>query len=149
MWKTVPASQDTPPLQQGPVAQQTSATESAERYFKVQMKAWTSFDPVGKSLAEIAGGIDNGDGFLTVVEVLEVTDNLASVGDEEVREAFANTVAAKRLLRAINSLPSKLKDELRSALNGQPQPATRKAAGSSTESFSAGPPRIKDVGTGR
>ena len=33
------------------------------------------------------------------MEVVKVEDNLASIGDEEVRECFANIIAAKKLLK--------------------------------------------------
>jgi hypothetical protein len=51
-----------------------------------------------------------------LVEVLKVEDNLASIEDEEARECFANTLAAKRLLKNIHELPKKVVEELRSAL---------------------------------
>ena len=50
------------------------------------------------------------------MEVLKVEDDLASIGDEEVRECFANILAAKRLLRNAHELPKNLIEELRSAL---------------------------------
>jgi hypothetical protein len=107
MWKSViPANPNAAP-----------SPASSEKYFKVQMKAWTSLDPIGKTLAEIAEAIDRGDGFLTSVEVLEATDNVASISDEEVRDGFASTLAAKMLLNTISNLPPKLKEELRSALD--------------------------------
>jgi len=81
------------------------------------MRAWTNFDPINKSLAEIAELIEKGNGFLTMVEVLEVENSLESVPDEEVRNAFENILAAKRLMAAANNLPAKLKEELRSALD--------------------------------
>jgi hypothetical protein len=99
------------------VAQPSQISEPKQRYFKVQMRAWTNFDPINKSLAEIAELIEKGNGFLTMVEVLEVENSLESVPDEEVRNAFANILAAKRLIAAVNNLPAKLKEELRSALD--------------------------------
>ena len=99
------------------VAQPSQISEPKQRYFKVQMRAWTNFDPINKSLAEIAELIEKGNGFLTMVEVLEVENSLESVPDEEVRNAFENILAAKRLMAAANNLPAKLKEELRSALD--------------------------------
>ena len=99
------------------VAQPSQISEPKQRYFKVQMRAWTNFDPINKSLAEIAELIEKGNGFLTMVEVLEVENSLESVPDEEVRNAFENILAAKRLMAAVNNLPAKLKEELRSALD--------------------------------
>jgi hypothetical protein len=108
MWKPVVAANPNPAPSHAP---------STERFFKVQMKAWTSIDPIGKSLEEIAEVIERGDGFLTSVEILEATDSVASISDEEVRDGFASTLAAKMLLNTISNLPLKLKEELRSALD--------------------------------
>src|SRR5215813_5627383 len=99
------------------VAQPSQISEPKQCYFKVQMRAWTNFDPINKSLAEIAELIEKGNGFLTMVEVLEVENSLESVPDEEVRNAFENILAAKRLMGSVNNLPAKLKEELRSALD--------------------------------
>jgi hypothetical protein len=99
----------------------TVPTEPKIKYFKIQMKGWTNFDPIGQSLADIAEAINRGNGFLTVVEVLEAHDDLASVSDEEVREGFSNIMAVKRLLRAVDDLPKLLKDELRAALEKDKQ----------------------------
>ena len=88
----------------------------SEKYFAFQIKGWTNFDPMDKTLAKIAEGIEQGGGFLSLMEVLKVEDDLASIGDEEVRECFANILAAKRLLRNAHELPKNLIEELRSAL---------------------------------
>src|SRR3979411_3179285 len=90
--------------------------EPNEKYFSFQIKGGTTFDPMGKSIAKIAEVIEQGGGFLTLVEVLKVEDNLAGISDEDVRECFANILAAKRLVRNIHELPRKLIEELRSAL---------------------------------
>ena len=71
---------------------------------------------MGKTLARVAEGIAHGGGCLTLVEVLEVVDDLASIADEEVRECFANILAAKRLVKNVHELPKELLEELRSAL---------------------------------
>src|SRR5215813_3047686 len=99
------------------VAQPSQISEPKQRYFKVQMRAWTNFDPINKSLAGIAELMEQGNGFLTMVEVLEVENSLESLPDEEVRNGFENILAAKRLMNAVNNLPAKLKEELRSALD--------------------------------
>src|SRR5207302_5701633 len=90
--------------------------EQSEKYFNFQIKGWTNFDPMDKTLARIAEDIEQGGGFLSLMEVLKVEDDLASIGDEEVRECFANILAAKRLLRNAHELPKNLIEELRSAL---------------------------------
>jgi hypothetical protein len=123
------------------IVPQSSQTEGPkERYFKVQMKAWTNFDPMEKTLSEIAQAMEQGNGFLSVIEVLEVADSLASISDEDIRDGFENVVAAKRLVRAVNNLPAKLKEELRSALEGEaemksPHVIPKKSAGSAVEEF--------------
>jgi hypothetical protein len=91
--------------------------EQNQKYFSFQIKGWANFDPMNKTLARIAAGIEESNGFLTVVEVLKVEDNLDSIQDEDARECFANTLAAKRLLKNIHELPKKVVEELRSALN--------------------------------
>jgi hypothetical protein len=87
--------------------------EPRDRYFSFQIKGWTNFDPMDKTLARLAESIDQGNGFLTLVEVLTVEDDLASIQDEEVRTCFENLLAAKRLMRNFNELPPKIKEELR------------------------------------
>jgi hypothetical protein len=138
MWK----SSIVPQPNQGPAAK--------ERYYKVQMRAWTNFDPMEKTLAEIADSMDQGNGFLSVVEVLEVAENLASVGDEDVRDGVANILAAKRLLGAIETLPQKLKEELRSALQAGTDMGPRRAKkspGSAVEELGRAQNSLQDTGT--
>ncbi len=102
--------------------------EPNEKYFSFQIKAWTNFDPMDKSLSKIAEGIEQGGGFLTLVEVLKVEDDLVDIGDEEVRECFANILAAKRLVRNVHELPRKLIEELRSALKTEEELVPKKPA---------------------
>ena len=90
--------------------------EHRDKYFSFQIKGWTNFDPMAKTLARVAEGIEHGGGFLTLVEVLEVEEDLASIADEEVRECFANILAARRLVKNVHELPKELLEELRSAL---------------------------------
>ena len=142
MWKT------------GTSPQSSEIPETRERYFKVQMKAWTNFDPMDKTLADIAGAIEQGNGFLTVVEVLEAVDNLGSVNDEEVRDGFANILAAKRLLGAVDNLPTKLKEELRSALDkgrdvNIDSRVSKKGVVSSVEDFGRAQYRVEDAANRR
>ncbi len=94
--------------------------EHRDKYFSFQIKGWTNFDPMAKTLARVAEGIEHGGGFLTLVEVLEVEEDLASIADEEVRECFANILAAKRLVKNLHELPKELIEELRSALKTEP-----------------------------
>jgi hypothetical protein len=98
-------------------------TDSAEQgsYFKMQIRGWTDFDPVGKSLPEIARAIERGGGFLTAIDVLEVHDDLSAISDTQVRESFRNILAARRVLRSISELPSAVVEDLRAALNSSGQ----------------------------
>jgi hypothetical protein len=100
--------------------------EARDRYFSFQIKGWTNFDPMDKTLARLAEGIDQGNGFLTLVEVLTVENDVASIHDEEVRTCFENLLAAKRLIRNFNELPAKIKEELRAtALRSEEEVAPR------------------------
>lgn len=93
------------------------AHEPSEKYSKFHIKGWINFDPTGKTLAEIAEGLDRGDGFLTLLDVIAAENEVASIGEEEAREYFENILAAKRVLQNARELPDKLAKELRSALN--------------------------------
>src|SRR6266851_9244947 len=109
-------------------AQQKSQTdEHKEKYFSFQIKGWTNFDPMDKTLATIAERIEQGGGFLTLVEVAKTENDLAAIGDEEVRECFANILAAKRLVKTVHELPKNLIQELRTALNTEEKGVPRKA----------------------
>ena len=93
--------------------------EQSGKYSKFQIKGWVNFDATDKTLAEIAEGIEQGEGFLTLMEVLEVDDDLASIADQEARECFENIVAARKLLQKVHELPKKLIEEFRSALRAE------------------------------
>jgi hypothetical protein len=95
----------------------SQAHEPSEKYSNFHIKGWINFDPTGKTLAEIVEGIDRGDGFLTLLDVMRVENDVTSIGDKEARECFENILAAKRLLQNAHELPEKLVKELRSALN--------------------------------
>ena len=97
-----------------------------EKYYSFQIKAWTNFDPMDKTLTKIAEGIEQGRGFLTLMEVVKVEEDLASISDEEVRECFANTLAAERLLRNFHELSKNLIEELRSALKTEEEVVPKK-----------------------
>jgi hypothetical protein len=100
--------------------------EQSEKYTNFQIRGWTNFDPTAKTLAEIAEGIEQGGGSLTLIEALKVEDDLASIDDEEVRECFENILAAKRLLQSVHGLPKKLIEELRAALNTEEEVVPKK-----------------------
>jgi hypothetical protein len=111
-----------------PEPQQPQTDEHREKYYGFQIKGWTNFDPMDKSLTKIAENIEQGGGLLTLVEVLRSESDLANIGDEEVRECFANILAAKRLVKNVHELPKKLIEELRSALKVEEEFAPKKAA---------------------
>jgi hypothetical protein len=98
------------------VAPTNQGSEQTEKYFSFQIKGWTNFDPMDKTLAKVAERIDLGDGFLTLVEVLRVEENVNSIDDEEAKECFENLLAAKRLIQNMNELPQKVREELRAVL---------------------------------
>jgi hypothetical protein len=106
--------------------EKSQTDEHREKYFSFQIKGWTNFDPMDKTLASIAKSIEQGDGFLTLLEVLNVENDLAAIGDEEVRECFANILAAKRLVKTVHELPKNLIQELRTALTTEERGAPRK-----------------------
>jgi hypothetical protein len=95
------------------------SSEQNEKYFSFQVKGWTNFDPVDKKLAEVAEGIEEGNGVLTLVEVLRVEEKVTSIDDEDAKECFENLLATKRLIQNVNELPAKLKEELRAALKSE------------------------------
>lgn len=101
------------------VAPTNQTFEPSEKYFSFQIKGWTTFDPMDQTLADVAGRIERGDGFLTLIEVLKVEDEVASIDDEEARECFENLLAAKRLIQNVNELPAMVREELRAALNNE------------------------------
>lgn len=108
------------------VPQTDQSYKQSEKYFSFQIKGWTNFDPVNKTLAEVAEGIEQSNGFLTLVELLRVEDDVASIDDEEVREGFENLLAAKRLIQNVNELPAKVREELRAALETKEEVVPKK-----------------------
>jgi len=87
-----------------------------QRYYKVQMKAWTTSDPSKMDLRELVEHIERGTGILTVIEVVKVADDLNGVDDVEVREQFENVRAVERIVRNIDGLPKSLRERLHAAL---------------------------------
>ena len=107
------------------------------RYFKMQIRGWTDFDPMDKKLPEIAEAIERGGGFLTAVEVLDVKDDLSAISDNLVREGFQNILAARRVLRSIGDLPTALIEDLRAALNGRAETGKKPASSENAEPVAA------------
>ena len=108
----------------GPQNSETPAQRG--KYFKFQLSGWTDFDPMDKELSEITDAIAQGSGLLSVIEVVEVEDDLAAIKDMEVRESFQNILAARRILRSLGDLPKTVVEELRSALRVQEEVDERK-----------------------
>lgn len=107
------------------------------KYFKLQIRGWTDFDPMDKTLAEIAEAIQRGGGFLTAVEVLEVKDDPAAISDNQVREGFQNILAVRRVLRSIEALPQDLLRDLRTALNSRDEAGKKPAVSDISEAVPA------------
>jgi hypothetical protein len=99
------------------------SAESA-KYFKLQLKAWTNFDPAQYDLTAIADAIRNGGGFVTVMEVSQVS-KLNEISDPEVRERFESVAAAEKLLRNLDKLPKSVREQLYSALAAEKSDASR------------------------
>lgn len=104
--------------------------EQNGKYSKFRIMGWVNFDATDKTLAEIAEGIEQGGGFLTLMEVLEVDDDLASIGDEEARGCFENIIAARKVLHNVHELPKQLIEELRSALKAEEKIAPKRTVSS-------------------
>ena len=121
----------------------STASNGAVKYFKIQVRGWTDFDPLDKKLPEIADAIEGGGGFLTAIEVLDTNievldtkDDLSAISDNVVREGFQNILAARRVLRSIGELPTSLVEDLRAALNA-PAETAKKPAGSQNSELAA------------
>ncbi len=111
------------------ISQSTDQVGQDRKYFKVQLRAWTNFDPTDMELAEIAEAIENGSGFVSVIEVTRVAPTLAEIDDPEIRRRFAIVHAAQRLVENIHELPKSLQEKLYAALErSAEQSAARNAA---------------------
>lgn len=120
-----------------PEAAKTSQTNEVPaqpaKYYRMQIRGWTDFDPIDKKFSDIAGAIERGGGFLTAVEVLEVRDDLSAITDNVVRDGFQNILAVRRVLQSVNQLPVGLVEELRAALNSEKETAKKPVASESAE----------------
>jgi hypothetical protein len=117
--------------------------EHKDKYFSFQIKAWTNFDPMDKSLTKIAVAIQQGEGFLTLVEVLKVEDDLARIGDEKARECFANILAARRLVRNLHELPKALREDLRQAMKAEEEVTPKRIPTRAGVPWANDEPRVK------
>jgi hypothetical protein len=89
---------------------------SPDSYFKLQVKAWTRFDPRKADLLDIARAVEEGTAFVSAIEVSRIAAGINEVDDPDVREQFETLAAAERLLRRVEELPEALLDKLRNAL---------------------------------
>jgi hypothetical protein len=110
--------------------QKIQTDEHKERYFRFQIKGWANFDPTDRPLSKIAESVDQGNGILNLVEVLTIEDDLAAIDDDDVRECFANILAAKRLVRTIRALPENLREQIRLALKAEDGDVPKKTVAS-------------------
>ncbi len=85
---------------------------STARYHKVQIKAWTDFDPTTMDLKQMADNIEHGHGSITAIEVVKVVDTLAAVDDIEVRERFETLQAVDRIMQNVDAIPKALLEKL-------------------------------------
>jgi hypothetical protein len=112
------------------------ASVESRKYFKLQLKAWTSFDPAQYDLTAIADAIQNGGGFITVMEVTQVS-GLNEIGDLEVRERFESLDAAEKLLRNLDKLPKSVRDQLSAALAVEKPSASGEATATRASGYKA------------
>jgi hypothetical protein len=89
---------------------------SPEAYFKLQVRAWTRFDPSKADLIDIARAVEAGTAFVSAIEVARVVEGISEVDDPDVREQFETLAAAERILRRLEQLPEAVRDKLRVAL---------------------------------
>lgn len=98
------------------VALAPAKAAARDTYFKLQVKAWTRFDPTQADLSDIARAVEDGTAFVSAVEVARVAAGLNEIDDADVREQFENLAAAERVLRNIEELPTPVREKLRSVL---------------------------------
>jgi hypothetical protein len=89
-----------------------SQTPNASRYHKVQIKAWTDFDPTTVDLKQMAEHIERGHGAITAIEVVKIADSLSGVDDVEVRERFETLQAVDRVMQNVDAIPKALLERL-------------------------------------
>jgi len=92
------------------------SSEGLQKYFKIQVKAWTAFDPKNMELGEIAARIQLGAGVLTAIEVARVANNVEAIDDAEVRHQFQMLIAVEQLIRNAAALPQSIRGRLVEAL---------------------------------
>src|SRR5438046_10396795 len=96
------------------------------RYFKLQIRAWTDFDPMDKNLSEITEAIEQGGGLLTAIEVLTVEEDLAASSDNDEREGVQNILDARRVLGSVGELPKRFVADDRATKRAEEEVAERR-----------------------
>jgi hypothetical protein len=92
------------------------AATASDTYFKLQVRAWTRFDPSKAELIDIARAVEAGMAFVSAIEVARVATGINEVDDPDVREQFETLAAAERILRRVEELPGAVREKLRIAL---------------------------------
>jgi hypothetical protein len=98
------------------IASAPTTAISPNTFFKLQIRAWTRFDPRKAELIDIARAVDAGTAFVSAIEVSRVAVGINEVDDPDVREQFETVAAAERILRRVEELPEPVRDKLRIAL---------------------------------
>jgi hypothetical protein len=98
------------------LASSRKQVEKTDRYYKLQVRAWTNMDPSDLTLSQLAESVEAGKGVLTAIEIVKVADEVTAIDDPEVRETFENIRAAERVLQNAKALPTPLREKLQSAL---------------------------------
>lgn len=98
------------------IAVAAAKASSQETYYKVQVRAWTRFDPSQSELIDIAAAVEGGTGFVSAIEVTRVAKGLNEIDDSDIREQFQNLAAAELVLRNMSALPTAVIVRLRDAL---------------------------------
>jgi hypothetical protein len=100
---------------------------SKRGFYRLQLSAWTNFDPSNAELMDIAQAIEQGRGFLSVIEVTSVVDEVAKIDDPEIRQRFETVMAAEKLLENVGELPEPIRAKLYAALVRERQDEQRLA----------------------
>jgi hypothetical protein len=102
---------------------------TTSRYHKIQIKAWTDFDPTTLDLKQMADHIERGHGAITAIEVVKIADSLSAIDDVEVRERFETLQAVDRIMQNVDAIPKALLEKLLEQLiNGSDDKAKTQAA---------------------
>lgn len=101
------------------IALASAKATASDTYFKLQVRAWTRFDPSKAELIDIARAVEAGTAFVSAIEVARVAVGINDVDDPDVREQFETLAAAERILLRVEELPGAVRDKLRIALGNK------------------------------